>query len=326
MSAPRDPYLAQPLEGVYAIEASAGTGKTFTLATLLARLVLERGLGVGEILAVTFTEAATQELRARVRQRLVLAAEVAADGGANATADASPEAALMRQLIDAHLARGGESRDVLRRRLRRAADDIDMAAIFTIHGFCARVLREHALESGQGFDPPELLASDAELRAAIAADLWRSHALDAAAVDDLFALWPQGPEALAKDLSPLVREPVLLPAPPASLPDPGPMLQAAARTFAEAARTHGDGFRDELLQATESKVLKGGSYKAEWIEDLFVQLARWCDRGEPGSRFQHGKLQHLQRDKLLEFTSKAGAGRTPDSPLCDAVEEYAAAL
>ena len=61
MSAPHDPWLSQPLEGVWAIEASAGTGKTYTLATLLARLVLERGLGVGEILAVTFTEAATQE-------------------------------------------------------------------------------------------------------------------------------------------------------------------------------------------------------------------------------------------------------------------------
>ena len=322
MSASQDPYLTQPLEGVFAIEASAGTGKTFTLATLLARLVLERGLGVGQILAVTFTEAATQELRARVRQRLVLAAGVAA----GLPMDASPEADLMRTLINAHIERSGESSTAVLRRLQTAANDIDMAAIFTIHGFCARVLREHALESGQGFDPPELLASDAELRAGIAADLWRAHAADAASVDDLYAVWPQGPDALAKDLSPLVREPVLLPPPPAALPDPGPMLQAAAKSFAEAARSHGDGFREALLQATEAKVLKGGSYKAEWIEDLFAHLARWCERAEPGSRFQHGKLQHLQRDKLIEFTSKAGTGRTPDSPLCDAVAEYAAAL
>src|SRR5690606_4223150 len=201
---------------------------------------------------------------------------------AGAATEDSPEAALMHALIAAHLARSGETAEAVRRRLRRAADDIDLAAIFTIHGFCARVLREHALESGQGFDPPELLASTADLHAAIAADLWRAHALDADSVDDLHALWPQGPDALAKDLSALVREETLLPGPPAALPDPGPMLQAAARKFSEAARTHGDGFRDELLQATESKVLKCGSYKAEWIEDLFVQLARWCDRGEPG--------------------------------------------
>ncbi len=75
-----------------------------------------------------------------------------------------------------------------------------MAAIFTIHGFCARALREHALESGQGFDPPELLGNDRALREALAADLWRAHAVDAAAADDLAALWKEGPVALAADL------------------------------------------------------------------------------------------------------------------------------
>ena len=58
------------------IEASAGTGKTFTLATLYARLVIETGLPVSSILAVTFTEAATKELRERLRERLVLAQQL----------------------------------------------------------------------------------------------------------------------------------------------------------------------------------------------------------------------------------------------------------
>ena len=62
MSAP-DPYLVLSLAGVQRIEASAGTGKTFTLATLVVRLVVERGLRIGQLLAVTYTEAATQELR-----------------------------------------------------------------------------------------------------------------------------------------------------------------------------------------------------------------------------------------------------------------------
>ena len=56
-----DPYLALPLNGIRLIEASAGTGKTFTLATLFTRLVVEQGLRIGQILAVTFTDAATQE-------------------------------------------------------------------------------------------------------------------------------------------------------------------------------------------------------------------------------------------------------------------------
>src|SRR5690606_4238674 len=128
---------------------------------------------------------------------------------------------------------------------------------------------------------------------------------DADTVDDLHALWPQGPEALAKDLSLLVREQVLLPEAPDDLPDPGPMLGAAAQAFAEAARTHGDGFRDELLRATEGKVLHAGSYRADWIEDLFAQLLRWCTRADRGTRFHHDKLGNLHRETLIKRTSKA---------------------
>ena len=72
-----DAFLDLPLDGVRLIEASAGTGKTFTLATLVTRLVIERGLRVGQVLAVTYTEAATQELRERLRLRLELAARLA---------------------------------------------------------------------------------------------------------------------------------------------------------------------------------------------------------------------------------------------------------
>ena len=320
-----DAYLTLPLAGVQAIEASAGTGKTFTLATLVVRLVLERGLDVGRILAVTFTDAATQELRARVRRRLLLAADLAA-GKAN---DGSPEAMLTAGLIAAHLAASGEAPPAVARRLRDAADGIDQAAVFTIHGFCTRVLREHALESGQGFDPPELLGNDLPLREAVAADLWRAHARDDDSVDDLAALWPQGPQALAADLATLVREPVLLPLPVAS-PD---ALQAAAtqglltaaQGLAAAGRAHGDRFRGELLAALEAKVLHAGSYKAEWIEDLFAALARWCDAGDLQVPFEHPKRPQLRREALSKGTNSKGAGRTPDSPLCTALEDYAAA-
>ena len=97
---------------------------------------------------------------------------------------------------------GDETAAQLARRLRIAAEETDLAAIFTIHGFCARVLREHALEAGQGFDAPELMASDTALREAIAADLWRSHGVEPDAADDLLSLWSGGPPALAGDLSP----------------------------------------------------------------------------------------------------------------------------
>ncbi|MGY1410786.1 UvrD-helicase domain-containing protein [Luteimonas sp. A611] len=318
-----DPYLDLALDGVHAIEASAGTGKTYTLATLVVRLVVERGLRVGQVLAVTFTEAATQELRSRIRARLLLAGELV---GAPLAADAAPEAALTRAVLDAHLARGTETAEALRRRLHAAANDIDLAAIFTIHGFCARVLREHALEAGQAFDTPELLTSDAPLHEAIAADLWRTHGRSHESADDLLALWPGGPQALACDLPLLVRERTLRPT-LAELPDdPAPRLHASGEALAEAFRAHGDDFRASLVSAVEGKVLHGGSYKLDWINALFDSLHQWCNASERNVPFEHPKLPQLTRETLQLRTSKAGAGRTPDSPVCDAVPAYLDAL
>ena len=117
MSSDRDPYLDLPLHGVQLIEASAGTGKTFTLATLVTRLVVERGLRLGQILAVTFTEAATQELRKRIRKRLQLTLDLV---DAPPTDDDSDEAKLTRELLRQHRAASDESDAALRQRLRQA--------------------------------------------------------------------------------------------------------------------------------------------------------------------------------------------------------------
>ena len=170
---PQDPYLNLPLSGLRLIEASAGTGKTFTLATLFTRLVVERGLRMGQILAVTFTDAATQELRKRIRERLDLAARLV---NAEPSAADNPETTLTHAILRRHLAQGEESAAQLARRLRIAAEETDLAAIFTIHGFCTRVLGEHALESGHSFAAPELLTNARQLHAELAAELWRQHA------------------------------------------------------------------------------------------------------------------------------------------------------
>ncbi|WP_049417184.1 UvrD-helicase domain-containing protein, partial [Stenotrophomonas maltophilia] len=207
----RDPYLALPLEGIRLIEASAGTGKTFTLATLFTRLVVEQGLRIGQILAVTFTDAATQELRKRIRERLALAARLV---DLEPVEGEAPDVRLTREVLQRHLQGGTESAAALKRRLQVAADEIDLASIFTIHGFCTRVLREHALESGHTFDPPELLASDRELLEELAADLWRVHANDPATLEPLTWLWST-PDALAADLRALLAAPPLHPLPQA---------------------------------------------------------------------------------------------------------------
>jgi exodeoxyribonuclease V beta subunit len=119
--------------GVTVLEASAGTGKTFTIAALAAREVA-RGTPLEQMLVVTFTRMATGELRDRVRERLVSAE--AGLARALAGAPLPPDDAVL-----ALLARGGpEEVEERRRLLARALADFDAATITTIHGFCQQVL------------------------------------------------------------------------------------------------------------------------------------------------------------------------------------------
>ena len=318
MNAPthRDPYLDLPLDGVRLIEASAGTGKTFTLATLVTRLVVERGLRIGQVLAVTFTEAATQELRGRIRERLELAARVV---GTDASDD-DAEAALSRDIVERHLAAGSETREQLARRLRQAVWEVDLAAIFTIHGFCARVLREHALESGHVFDTPTLLTSDAALREELAADLWRSLAADPATALLLPRLWTR-PEELQDDLRALLSSEPLQPQPSDPGDDPLPGLQAAASRLSAAFGEHGGELRAALDAAVAAKFINAGVYKAATLDTCWQQLQRWCDRGDATAAFDE-KCARLGNRGLLKQTNNAGQGRTPQSPLCDAIDAF----
>ena len=171
-----DLALRVPLEGVQLIEASAGTGKTYTIAGLYVRLLVEQALEVDRILVMTFTKAATEELRQRLRQRLRRCARLArapwVAGDDPPPADADHETRWSAALLRDALQRGGETADALARRLERALTRMDEAAIFTIHGFCQRVIGEHAALI-DGVDAAAVLEpSDDDLLEIYAADAW----------------------------------------------------------------------------------------------------------------------------------------------------------
>ncbi|MFP6686618.1 MAG: UvrD-helicase domain-containing protein, partial [Polyangiaceae bacterium] len=150
--------LTVPLEGMHLVEASAGTGKTHAITTLVLRLLLS-GLRIEQIVVLTFTDAATEELKARIRRRLQQALDVFS--GAESS-DA--------ELTALHQGSGGElARD--RARLLLALRNVDQAAVFTINGFCQRVLQEHAFDSGVRFDA-ELKSDLSELRQQVMAEFW----------------------------------------------------------------------------------------------------------------------------------------------------------
>ncbi len=149
-----------PLEGATLIEASAGTGKTYAITGLFIRLLLERRLEAGRILVMTFTEAATAELRERIRSKIREALSAFSGGPV--------EDDFIRDLLDAPV-EPREARSLLLRALRA----FDQAAIFTIHGFCRRVLRDRAFESGSLFDT-ELVTEEEDLTREIVEDFWRA--------------------------------------------------------------------------------------------------------------------------------------------------------
>jgi exodeoxyribonuclease V beta subunit len=161
-----------PLGGVRLIEASAGTGKTWAICGLYLRLLLEQRCTVQQILVVTFTNAATAELRERLRQRLVdtLAGLQAPSATTTATTSADP---FVPCLLASLQAQGADPAD-LALRLRQALLSFDEAAIFTIHGFCQRALADTPLAAQMPL-VQDLLADDSALLAEAVHDLWRRH-------------------------------------------------------------------------------------------------------------------------------------------------------
>ncbi|MEX0604405.1 MAG: exodeoxyribonuclease V subunit beta [Marinobacter sp.] len=177
--------LTLPLHGSRLIEASAGTGKTFTIALLYVRLVLGHGeiantgrlLTPRDILVVTFTEAATKELRDRIRKRLTEAAaafrvepESVNPEASSATDGATAEQDPLLQLRDEY---SPEQWPAKSRLLQLAAESMDEAAVHTIHGWCNRMLKEHAFDSGGLFNQ-NLETDQSELLGQVVRDYWRT--------------------------------------------------------------------------------------------------------------------------------------------------------
>lgn len=128
-----------PLEQHNLIEASAGTGKTYSIALLVLRLIVQKGYSIDQILMVTFTRDAAAEMELRVRG-FMRTALMAATGRGGAADENIQE--ILNELGDNALAA---------ERLQQELARFDKASIFTIHGFCARTLAEFAFESGQLF-------------------------------------------------------------------------------------------------------------------------------------------------------------------------------
>lgn len=169
-----------PLLGKRLIEASAGTGKTYTIANLYLRVLLgDHALGmkpVDRILVVTFTRAATEELRGRIRDRIrqlyedVLRLEQDPD---DKEGQVDPYIkALIESTKENFYSSEHPNKLLLTQWLQANLAQMDESSVFTIHGFCQRILKQFAFDSGVGFESEMILDAQEYLRRA-AQDYWR---------------------------------------------------------------------------------------------------------------------------------------------------------
>jgi len=322
MSMERPLPITFPLHGTRLIEASAGTGKTFTLAALYLRLVLGHGgdnafhrpLLPPEILVVTFTEAATEELRERIRDRLAEAARLFADPEAQARDPVLAE--LLNDYSEP------EQRALCARRLDAAAQWMDEAAVYTIHGFCNRMLKQHAFDSGSLFSL-ELQEDASDEQQQAARDYWRTVIADfpVSAANALQSDNLGNPDALLAACRPLLG---LREADPDVLPQSvrhwltltGPQADTEQRARQQLAAEL-PAFLEWVRAARDNKWLNGNSYRATSLPGMLQTLQRYA----------HGeRLNDKGYETLAKFShegmklTKAGQTHRPDFAFCQALD------
>ncbi len=311
--------LTFPLHGTRLIEASAGTGKTYTIAALYVRLVLGHGdesafvrpLTPPEILVVTFTNAATQELRDRIRSRLAQAAaffrhqdpgdDFLISLGETCDADAWPGNA---RLLD------------------QAAQWMDEAAIFTIHSWSQRMLKRYAFGSGSLFDL-ELAPGEDQLMEQAACDYWRAtfYPLPASQLAMVLnTLSVTTPRELLAKVRPFMG--ARHPEPPREPREILAQRESAIATARQCWASDFDHVANLVRRARTEKHLNGNKYREasleKWLDEMKAWIAGKCELPDEKA------LTQLSRSGLEAGKTKKGVA--PEHVAFEALDELNTAL
>ena len=303
--APLNP-LTIPVHGIHLIEASAGTGKTWNIAALFTRLVLLEKQNVEKILVVTFTKAATAELKTRLRARLDQALTAL-----KRTPNAQTQPEILRQnslddknrpddflfnLLTQALAHESQAR--LQLRLTAAISNFDNAAIYTIHGFCQRILQDFAFYCQTPFniqlnedpnDNPNLIAIQ---------DYWRTQIAPNPSQAQLVYQHNQTPEKQLQALSPYLARPYLQ------------LRQPENAHIAQTQQAFQQAWQHVCAQLTQIQAafwqlhphLNKQSYNAARCEDRFAQLHQFSGCPSPATIWQLlTESSHTQAIFTAEF-------------------------
>ena len=316
--------ISTPLQGTNLIEASAGTGKTHTITGLFLRLILEKHFTVNQILVVTFTKAATEELKERIRNKLSEAKSAFLKGSSDDI------------LIDSLIKKSDDTALAIQS-IQDALVNFDEAAIFTIHGFCRRILIENAFETQSLFDT-ELVADPVDINREIVEDFWRKYVYKLPMECIAYILKNiSGPEYFLK-LSALKRSTNIKIIPELEKPD----LESLGefRAMFEKLKNLWPGSRHHVMQLLKDPSLNGriyGSLKPESTEegiskrDLMVgsmdaAMDRFLDEKSVGFPL----FKDFEKLTATKIKTAARKNQPPPSheifDLCDALYNQGAAL
>ena len=297
--------LAISLKGLGLIEASAGTGKTYTITALYLRLLLEQSLSVEQILVVTYTKAATAELKERIRERMI-EVKVALQSGVS-------EDSLIEALIESV-----ESREQAEQQLNYAILSFDRAAIYTIHGFCQRALIDHAFESSQPFER-ELEPDQSALIQEVTQDFWRRELCDASPSFTRYLIsCNTTPTTLLKPISSSLDRAELE---VCSYPPPSSLAQHETDTLALWLSLHEMWHTGstEIMALIEQAPLSKVSYKPAQFTQWQVSMSALLQSEQlPNTLF--AKFENFTTTKLAKSTNKGK--QPPEHAFFDVCEQF----
>ncbi|WP_296984199.1 UvrD-helicase domain-containing protein, partial [Thalassolituus sp. UBA1505] len=328
-----------PLYGQSLIEASAGTGKTFTITGLYNRLILGHGrsgaaadtldssaadgssgrLGCDQILVVTFTRAATEELRGRIRQRLRLTLEDLLRLENDQPAADSDLPDYLAQLSAAAGVSEADIRQQLLPWLQSNLALMDEAAIYTIHGFCQRMLKQFAFDSGVVFDAELVLDSEQYLQQACE-DVWRTEAYGLNTEQGRFLLSRyNGPDALFAKVRSRISRPDMRIVPEINDHNLDAVWQRTKEQFHKVATLCKATAAEDIAALIQDSGLNKRSYSKtntpKWIGQAYQYFL---------SSFSLPAADNLDRLTPAGMEEKLASGDLPKHELFDAIADFCA--
>ena len=316
-----------PLYGQSLIEASAGTGKTFTITGLYNRLILGHGrsnadgqserLGCDQILVVTFTRAATEELRGRIRQRLrdTLEDLLSLENGQPIDAQ---QLSYLQQLAEARHSDIDSLCKQLKPWLQSNLALMDEAAIYTIHGFCQRMLKQFAFDSGVVFSAELVLDSDSYLQQACE-DIWRQQAYSLNEQQSRYLISRYaGPDDVLAKVKARINRPDMTVIPPLSADGLNRAWQSAEAAFTTAKAAWSQISAADVVQLIADSGLDKKSYSKRFAPNWVEEAA-----GYFAGRFYMPAPKNLYRMTPTAMAEKLKeGGELPQHAAFDATEDF----